>query len=167
MASNRLKMGVDPSTKMSCIYLRQWAMYTISQALPQAFRELWNDYKIFSTHPKLKMVLRRSCYKIRSMILDFFSSNNCTGVEPCLATWSVDVQLLQVYEGISKNFRTGLLERELQMVQLFAISCIAPLWVSLVSFASITLCVASQWVFIADVLVYFVMNYIVGRGYQQ
>jgi hypothetical protein len=39
-----------------------------------------------------------------------------------------------VYEGVSKSFRTGRLERELQMVQLSASrhSCIATLWVSLV-----------------------------------
>jgi hypothetical protein len=54
------------------------------------------------------------------------------------------------YEGVSKSSRTGRLERELQMVQLYATrcSCIAILWVSLVSFAAITLCVASQRVFI-------------------
>jgi hypothetical protein len=62
-----------------------------------------------------------------------------------------------MYEGVSKNFRTTRLERELQMVQLSAIrcSCIAILWVSLVSFASINLCVASQQVFI---VVYFVID---------
>jgi hypothetical protein len=59
-----------------------------------------------------------------------------------------------IYEGVSKSFRSGLLERELQMVQLSAMSCIAILWVSLVSFAAITLCVVSQWVFI----VYFVIE---------
>jgi hypothetical protein len=49
--------------------------------------------------------------------------------------------------------------RELQMVQLSATrcSCIAVLWVSLVSFASVTLCVASQRVFIV-VSVYFVID---------
>jgi hypothetical protein len=48
-----------------------------------------------------------------------------------------------------KSFRNGRLERELQMVQLSATrcSCIAILWVSLVSFAAITFCVASQQVF--------------------
>jgi hypothetical protein len=63
------------------------------------------------------------------------------------------------YEGVSKSFRTGRLERELQMVPLAATrcSCIAILWVSIVSFAAITLCVASQWVFIV-VSVYFVMT---------
>jgi hypothetical protein len=47
----------------------------------------------------------------------------------------------------------------MQMVQLSAIKCIciAISWVSLVSFASITLCVASQWVFIV-VGVYFVID---------
>jgi hypothetical protein len=70
---------------------------------------------------------------------------------------------LPLYEGVSKNFRTGRLARELQMVQLFATSCncIAILWVSLASFAVITLCVASQRVFIVVVVVvvvYFVID---------
>jgi hypothetical protein len=49
-----------------------------------------------------------------------------------------------VYEGVSKSFRTDRLGWELQMIQLYATrcSCIAILWVSLVSFAAITLCVA-------------------------
>jgi hypothetical protein len=55
-----------------------------------------------------------------------------------------------IYEGVCKSFQTGHLERELQMVQLSAIRCSysAILWVSLVSFAAITLCIASQQVFI-------------------
>jgi hypothetical protein len=59
----------------------------------------------------------------------------------------------RVHEGVSKSFRTGRLQRELQMLQLSAIvcNCIAILWVSLVSFAAITLCVASQRVFIVVV----------------
>jgi hypothetical protein len=63
-----------------------------------------------------------------------------------------------IYEGVTKSFRTGLLERELQIVQLSATRCssIAILWVSLASFAAITLCVASQRVFI--VVGYFVMT---------
>jgi hypothetical protein len=58
-----------------------------------------------------------------------------------------------------KSFRAGHLERELQMVQLSATrcSCIAILWVIVVSFAAITLCVASQRVFIV-VRVYFVID---------
>jgi hypothetical protein len=55
-----------------------------------------------------------------------------------------------IYENESRSFRTGRLERELQMVQLPGTrrGCIAILWASLVSFAAITLCVASQRVFI-------------------
>jgi hypothetical protein len=62
-----------------------------------------------------------------------------------------------LYEVVSKSFRTGRLERQLQMVQLSATmcSCIAILWVSLMSFAAITLCVAFQRLFIA---VYFVID---------
>jgi hypothetical protein len=65
------------------------------------------------------------------------------------------------YEGVSKSSRTGRLERELQMVQLSATrcSCIAILWVILVSFAATTLCIASQRVFIVVfVVVYFVID---------
>jgi hypothetical protein len=56
----------------------------------------------------------------------------------------------ETYEGVSKSFRTGCVERELQIVQLSASRCsyIAILCVGLVSFAAITLCVASQRVFI-------------------
>jgi hypothetical protein len=61
------------------------------------------------------------------------------------------------YEGVSTSFWTSHLERELQMLHLSATrcSCIAILWVSLVSFAAITLCVASQREFI---VLYFVMT---------
>jgi hypothetical protein len=50
------------------------------------------------------------------------------------------------YECVSKSFRTGCVERELQMVQISATrySCIAILRVSLMSFAAITLCLSSQ-----------------------
>jgi hypothetical protein len=61
--------------------------------------------------------------------------------------------------GCIQNFRTGSLEREMQMVQLSATrcSCIAILWVSLVSFATITLCVTSERV-IPNVNTYFVID---------
>jgi hypothetical protein len=51
-----------------------------------------------------------------------------------------------IYEGVSKSFWTGRLERELQMIALSATgcSCIAILWVSQVSFAAIKLYVASR-----------------------
>jgi hypothetical protein len=63
------------------------------------------------------------------------------------------------YEGITKIFRTGRLEWELQMAQLSATSCscIAIVWVSLVSFAAITLCVVSQRV-IPKVSAYFIID---------
>jgi len=50
------------------------------------------------------------------------------------------------YKGASKSFWNGHPEWELQMVQFSdtQCSCIAILWVSLVSSATITLCVASQ-----------------------
>jgi hypothetical protein len=56
------------------------------------------------------------------------------------------VNTSEMYEGVSKSFRTGGLELKVQMVQLSATrcSCIAILWVSLVSVAAITFCVASQ-----------------------
>jgi len=64
-----------------------------------------------------------------------------------------------MYEGVSRSFRTGRLERELQVVQLSATGCsIGILCVSLVSFAAITLCVASQQVFI---VVYFVFTVVI------
>jgi hypothetical protein len=64
------------------------------------------------------------------------------------------------YEGVSKSFRTGRVERGLQMVQLSATRCsyIAILWVSLVSFAAITIYVASQLEFIIIVVVCFVID---------
>jgi len=54
------------------------------------------------------------------------------------------------YEVVSKSFRTDRLERELQIVQLSATRCsfTAIVWINLVSFATTTLCVASQRVFI-------------------
>jgi hypothetical protein len=66
----------------------------------------------------------------------------CSGVRVCI-----------------QKFRTDRLEQELQMVQLSATrySCIAILWVSLVSFAFITHCAAFQRVFIV-VSLYFVID---------
>jgi hypothetical protein len=66
---------------------------------------------------------------------------------------------MTTYEGVSKSFRTGLLERELQMVQLYATrcTCIAILLVSLVSFAAISLYIAPQRVLIV-VSVYWIID---------
>jgi hypothetical protein len=62
------------------------------------------------------------------------------------------------YEDVSKSFRTGRQERELPMdtADIWC-SFIAILWVSPVSFAAITLCVASQRV-TPKVSVYFVID---------
>jgi hypothetical protein len=59
-----------------------------------------------------------------------------------------------LYEGLSRSFRTSSLGQELQMIQLSANRCsyITILWDSLVRFAAITLCVASQRVFIVVVV---------------
>jgi len=69
------------------------------------------------------------------------------------------IAIHMTYEGVSKSLWTGCLEQELQMVQLSAMrcSCLSILWVSLVSFAIITLCVASQQVFIV-VILYFIID---------
>jgi hypothetical protein len=51
---------------------------------------------------------------------------------------------VKFYEGVSISFRTGRLDRELQMAQLSATKCSCViLWVSLMSFAAITLCFVS------------------------
>jgi hypothetical protein len=63
---------------------------------------------------------------------------------------SIWKQCILEYKAVSKSFRTDHLERELQMVQLSATMCsfITILWVSIVSFVAITVCVASQRKFI-------------------
>jgi hypothetical protein len=93
---------------------------------------------------------KRTFYRLLSPET-FGYTHVCFCVCVCVCTYA------RTYEGVSKSFRTGRLARELQMVQLSATrcSCIAILWVSIVSFATITLCVASQWVFIV-VSVYFI-----------
>jgi hypothetical protein len=65
-----------------------------------------------------------------------------------------ETTLREKYESASKSYRPGSLERELHMIQLSITrcSCTAILWVSLVSFAAITLYVASQRVFISVVV---------------
>jgi hypothetical protein len=67
----------------------------------------------------------------------------------------LDEGTVRMYESVSKSFRTNRLKRELLMVQLSATRCsyIAILGVSLMSFAAITLCVASERVFIVIVFI--------------
>jgi hypothetical protein len=76
----------------------------------------------------------------------------------CIAAYSLTLAKV-LYESVSKSFRAGRLEREQQIVQLSATgcSCIAILWVSVVSIAAISLFVAYQRVFIV-VRVYFVIG---------
>jgi hypothetical protein len=83
----------------------------------------------------------------------------------CIFIWKISslsqfcTFFLFKYEGVSKTFRTGRLDQGLQIVQLSATrcNCIDISWVSLVSFATVTLRIASQRVFIA-VNVYFVID---------
>jgi hypothetical protein len=101
-----------------------------------------------------------------------FSFQKSTGLSPdqkkkkcskfkqqVLAQYTEDKINKAFYEGLSKSFRTGRVEREMQMVQLSSTrcSCIAILLVSLVSFAAITFCVASQRI-IPKVSMYFVID---------
>jgi hypothetical protein len=95
----------------------------------------------------------------------FSSSRNCFGTQRFITVIIKPRQWMlfwlrqrdDLYEGVSKSFRNGRLKREPQMVQLSATrcSCVAILLVSLATFASITLCIASQRVFI---VVYFVID---------
>jgi hypothetical protein len=109
-------------------------------------RDVRNEVRATGISPQLGVTL--IC--VQSDGCPVIRAKTCTGTVPNARV---------VYDGVSKSFRTGRLERELQMVQLSATrcSCIAILWLSLVSFAAITLCVASQRVFIV-VSTYFVMD---------
>jgi len=80
---------------------------------------------------------------------------------------------LHVSEDISKSFWTGRLDRELQMIQLSATrcNCVAILWVSLMGFAAISLCVASQRA-VPNISVYFIIGKFwihprIGRGFSR
>jgi hypothetical protein len=93
--------------------------------------------------------------EIVSLLNHYISNIMCT--EVCQPYFWFKRKCERIYKGVSKSFWTGHLEWELQMVLLSATrcSCITILWVILVSFAIITPCVASQWVFI---VVYFVID---------
>jgi hypothetical protein len=102
--------------------------------------------------------LKRS--ELRSGEMDGRASGLCSVRH--FICWSIISLLPHIlcYEGVSKCFRTGRLERELQTVQFSATRCsyIAILWVSLVSFAAITICVTSQRDFIIIDVVYFFID---------
>jgi hypothetical protein len=88
--------------------------------------------------------------------------HQCTSTAVQQETEILCPELWVTNEGVSKSFRTGRLERELQMVQLSTTrcNCIVILWVSLVSSAAITLCVASQRVFVVVVVVVVVVDFV-------
>jgi hypothetical protein len=93
---------------------------------------------------------------IRSCSRSRFCHKTCPINTKCISNTCKSADLLLfcrancTYKGVSKSLWTGHLGQELQMVQLSATRCssIAIMWISLVSFSAITLCVASQQVFI-------------------
>jgi len=96
-----------------------------------------------------------SCFTLKMKLLHL--SNSPAKTVPYHGNNS---QNTKIYDGVSKSSRTGLLERELRIVQLSdtRYSCIAILWVSLMSFVAIILYVTSQWVSIIIVVVHFVID---------
>jgi hypothetical protein len=93
---------------------------------------LWSKHLIACFPPSLQPPLLQVLFNFLLYYFDFLTLSEAS------------------YKVVSKSFQCGCLEQELQMVQLSATRCIciAILWVSLVSFATIILCVASQWMFI-------------------
>jgi hypothetical protein len=139
---------VDP-TLCTANFCRFWSIscYTLPlQAAPF-------HVSSFYTQDRGQMLCRKS----NSSYLRHTDWVSCSSFLRPQGARSLPREVVGSNEGVSKSFRTGRLERELQMVQLSATgcSCIATLWVSLVSFAAITLSVASQRVFI---VVYFVID---------
>jgi hypothetical protein len=117
----------------------------------------------FDSHERQGLICSGKCGRSMklSTILPLVSrsgTRECCITTACIPSWSTRISQVQRNEDVSKSFRTGSRERELQMVQLSATKCsfIDILRVSLMRFATITLCVASQRVFIV-VSVYFVI----------
>jgi hypothetical protein len=106
----------------------------------------------FNVVTEAKGILKLSCLWYVSFLFDFLFLWNYSPTDE-----ERKFSISSVYEGVSKSFRTSRLEREMKMVQLSATrcSCITILWVSLASFAAITVCVVSQRVV---VVVYFVID---------
>jgi hypothetical protein len=96
----------------------------------------------------------------------YVSSKILSDIQPCTIILSVPAICRNVvqhkgnyYEFVSKSFRTGRLEWELQMVQLSATgcSCILILSVSLVSFSTITFLLLFNECFVVVVVVVYVV----------
>jgi hypothetical protein len=133
----------------------RWILFPTSQTIPP------RSILILSSHPHLgsysiRNLLSHLLFKTLNIWLHKGSLSSCF-----VWMWNVVFYFREAHthEGVSKNYRTGRLELQLQMIQLSATrcSCIAILCVSLVSFVAIILCVTSQRVFIV-VSVYFVID---------
>jgi hypothetical protein len=126
---------------------------SLSLSLYKLYKKLFPTGEFFSPFHMVKH-LKRSwifhCAPYLNITLKFFTA---VKIQVKIFTLKLEVASppkrwypTENYEGVSKSFRTGRLERELKMVQLSVTrwSCIAILWVSLVNFAAITLYVAFQ-----------------------
>jgi len=130
------------------------SLWVRGRYLPFAIAELSTELATFHTCTSFLRYYadsKQPSYKITTMQMWVTYDK----VKPTFRKCNKEADIVGVIadEGVSKSFRTGRLERELQMVQLSAIryNCIAILWVSLLSLAAVTLCVASQRVFIVVV----------------
>jgi hypothetical protein len=123
----------------------------------------WNTGVAFKVQELLKLSQPQNQFPLKSFLQSYdrhHSFQYCTCSFIYFSTKPRGGLSVQVW---SKYHVRGCIQKFLhwpQMVQLSATrcNCIAILWVSLVSFAAITLCVASQRVFIVTVVVYFVID---------
>jgi hypothetical protein len=137
--------------------------------LPRRLRHRWHNEQVtIQKYTLVKMLIRWNQLRMRYGGKVLYAWRQAFGIHKCseflghLNNYQLNcgtVPRVVMYEGLSKSFRIGRLEWELQMAQLSATkwSCITVLWVSLVSFAAVTLCVASQRV-IPKVSVYFIID---------
>jgi hypothetical protein len=94
---------------------------------------------ISSDYDKIRNTVTQSIDQYVAVINDFLKGSTDhteTSNTQLNSLWKCFI--IYAYEGVSKSFRTGRLERELQMVQLSVTrcSCIPISWVSLVSYAA-------------------------------
>jgi hypothetical protein len=137
------RLGVGAQGYQPCLYKKFKCYRNLSNCLRWGswglmFRGGGEAYKLWNS--SLYSLVQPSSTSSLLVILDIWIF--------ILTFWGLRCKLRRLFhtcEGVSKSFRTCRLQRELQMVQLFATrcSCIAILWVSLVNFAAITFCIAS------------------------
>jgi hypothetical protein len=165
--TKKLTVGGDRFLKSLFIYQAQFSVLPrVNTWRLLRFADMWEPHLgvqfrtyLTFTSPRLKFCVIRTkrikwmcngevdiCPPIRTFVCIIFDIARRASLR--FSTGGVGVR------GSIQIFRTSRVERELQMVQLSGTncSCITILWVSLVSFTAITLCIASQWVFI---VVYF------------